>query len=186
MPVGIQGVRNWQTWRTDITAADTFITEFKPADYDSTKGISVHPFTAIVVLPLGVGDDGDGLDMRITGFMTAAIKGGSGPGPGMPLVHATLTLGAVGAASWLPVSENTAGPLWTARAWDFFKEYSSTGKYEVSGFVEHPTAVLNQRAFIMPTMGFTNLMLEVDTFTGASAITFFGMLWRGVSKEGAI
>ena len=183
MPYGIQGVMNWQTWRTEVSAADTGITTFEPTDLSATKSISVTPYTAIILLPLVVGDAvaADAVDVKIIGYMASHVE--KGAGPGQALWFATLK---VPAAS--PVSMSSAIPLsdgaWVSRNWTFFEDADFTSKYDEVSSVEIGGTVSKQLSILLPTVGYTTLMMEITSLTGTNPV--FGCMWRGVSKEGAI
>ncbi len=183
MSVGIQGVMNWQTWQGPFAASHTAVTEFEPGDLVAAQSISATPYTAIMFLPLVVGDTvaSDTVDVKIIGYMASHVENGAGPG--QALWFATLK---VPAAS--PVGMTSARPLsdgkWQARDWTFFEDADFTGKYDEVSSTEIGGTVSKQLSILLPTVGYTTLMMEITNLTGSTPI--FGCMWRGVSKEGAI
>jgi len=183
MPTGIQGVMNWQTWITEISAAHTAITTFEPGDLVAAQSISVTPWTAIVFLPLVVGDAvaADAVDVKIIGYMASHVENGAGPG--QALFFSTLKVPAASPTSMSSAIPLTDGP-WVSRNWTFFEDADFTSKYNAVSSVEIGGSVSKQLSILLPTVGYTTLMMEVTNLTGTNPV--FGCMWRGVSKEGAI
>lgn len=181
--LGIQGVTNWQTWRTEVSAADTGITTFEPGDLSGAKSISVATYTAIMLVPLVVGDAvaSDTVDVKIIGYMASHVE--QGAGPGQALWFATLKVPAASPVSMSSAIPITDGP-WKSRNWTFFEDADFTGKYDEVSSVEIGGTVSKQLSILLPTVGYTTLMMEITNLTGTNPV--FGCMYRGVSKEGAI
>lgn len=185
MPVGIQGVMSWQSWRTEVTADDTVLnTTFEPGDLVLAEAagqvISVDTFTAIMIFPLAIGDDGDDAVLKIIGYMASHTPGGGGPG--MVLWTGTIAVGAVVMSAATPHVDGK----WSSGNWGFIKTIVQTADATSAVELASPTTTPTQMCLLFPTVGFTRLVMEVTDIGAATELHRFGCLWRGVSKEGAI
>lgn len=118
----------------------------------------------------------------------------NGPGPGQILYKArlnfgtTINEGAVWDSDDVPVFND---PTWTARRWaelglDSY-DVTTAGFYDAVSVIKIGSAggadAAQHTSLLVPCAGYSHLLLEVD---GISAVTDFGVLWRGNSKEGVI
>lgn len=194
MSVGIQGVMNWQTWQGPFSASHTAVTEFEPGDLVAAQSVSVTPYTAIMFMPLCVDtDDNEFIDIKMIGYMASHTE--SGAGPGQPLFFGRLTAGDV-------VMSSDARPLsdgkWKEGVWRFFDtlDVTTTVWFNDNAVDFRGSAASGgsgQGSLLIPTLGYTTLMLEVLDPGGSDGLTAdggsmdqFQAMWRGVSKEGAL
>ena len=192
MPVGIQGVLNWQTWQGPFTAAHTAITTFEPGDKVAAQSISVTPYTAIMFLPLCLADDDEVIDIKVIGYMAPHVE--TGAGPGQPLFFGQITASDVVMSSAQPLTDGK----WASANWRFFDaiDLITTIWFDDVTIVERGSVASGgsgQISFLIPTLGYTELMLEVLDPGGSGgfvadggSMTSFEAVWRGVSKEGAL
>lgn len=167
-----QGFQQWQTMRY-VTAEDTALTDYKPADVTATvkgKMTSVHPATVIAVRFLGKGDENDTAIVLFSGWMHPDRT--HGPGPGHRFYKATVIMGS---KSWagIPLTDGAWGASATWREAD-----TITSSVDHTGAQELVTA--NQESILLlPTLGYSHLLLEVlDIGVEATEVTTLGVMWR--------
>ncbi len=193
--MSIQGYRQWQTARV-ITTEDTLLTDYKPADVTAAvfaKMISVHPATAIMLRVLGKDTDNDSAELVISGWM--AKEEPKGVGPGHRLWRGKIQLGS---KSWagVPLDDGMWGASATWFEVDIWDDTTSAADYDmveatVLGFdAVAPSStrlsdpIANQEScLLLPTLGYSHLLLEIRDIGGAGEMTEIGLLWRPVDFE---
>jgi len=181
---------NWQTWQGPFTAVHTPITTFEPGDHVPAQSISVTPYTAIQFMPLCLADDDEIIDIKVIGYMSPHVENGAGPG--QPLFFGQLTAGDVVMTAAVPLTDGK----WAEGAWRFFDtiDVATTIWFDDVSISFRGSAASGgsgQGSILIPTLGYTELMLEVLDPAGASngfggSMTSFQAMYRGVSKEGAL
>lgn len=179
----IQGLKQWQTARAPITTEDTPLTDYKPSDFTDAvqqKSISVHPATAVILRVLGKDADNDTIVLIVSGWMDPNSE--KGPGPGHRLWRGEVKLGS---KSWadVPLGDGkwVTGTWQEADTYDFFTDaadYDMVGA-TVLDAVQAPDLIINQEAcLILPTLGYSHLLLEILNMNAAGEMTEVGILWR--------
>lgn len=172
----LNGIRTWRTWRVAETEDGTAVQAgLGPDDYPSANVISVHPYTQIALRAYGADTDNDDATVRITGWMDNITP--TGPGPGQILFHSEIIIGATN-FNERPVAD---GRWPSATAWFEVDDW-------VTGVIENAAIAYLRTAgastiLLLPTLGYTNLWLEIINLGAATEMTKLGVLWRPVSKE---
>lgn len=172
------GALQWQTWRIAATE-DTLLTDYKPADITTVavkkKMIGVYPASAIIIKAFGKDTDGDSATVVISGWMDQGrAKGG---GPGQRLWRGQLLCGSK-SFSHIPLGDEHWGAAATWFDVDTWDEGAASG-YDIAGASR--LEVANQEcALILPTLGYTHLLLEVRDLDSANEMTEIGFIWRPV------
>lgn len=176
---GILGTRTWKTWTRGIVSSDdSLLTKFKPSEFAVAKAVAVYPDTAIALRIYGRDTNNDTATIVISGWMDPDTR--SGVGAGQVLWKGMVTLGSI-TFTEKPLNDsrwNKDSAWFEVDTWD-----SSTGSNASSSIVQSGG---NQSILIMPTLGYTRLMLEVADLGGAGEMTELGVLFRPVSKDGVI
>lgn len=150
-----------------MTATDTLLTNYEPGDLTaavrSGKMISIHPATAIVMMAMGTNAANEQADFVISGWMDPNLA----PGPGFRLIDGHFILGSksTGAAKE-PI------PGWGADTWLHADIWA-----EVTTSVANTTplnTVNRESLLLLPTYGFTHLLLEFNVLT----TTQVSVAWR--------
>ena len=118
----------------------------------------------------------------------------TGAGPGQPLFFGQLTASDVVMTAAVPLTDGK----WTSSNWRFFDGLDVTTTVWFDDVTVVPrgsdaSGGSGQLSILIPTLGYTELMLEVLDPGGAAgfvadggSMTSFQVMWRGVSKEGAL
>lgn len=171
------GFLQWQTWRI-VASDDTLLTDYKPADLTAAvkaKTIGVYPATAIIVRAFGKDTDNDSATVVISGWMDVGLK--KGGGPGQRLWRGQLLCGSK-SFSHAPLNDGKWGAAATWFDVDTWNEGATSG-YDLAGASR--LEIANQEcALILPTLGYTHLLVEVTDLDGANEMTEIGFVWRPV------
>lgn len=175
----IIGIKQWQTARAPITSDDTFLTDYKPADAAGAlaRMISVHPATGVALRILGKDTDADDATIAISGWMAPDR---TGTGPGQRLWEGVVTLGS---KSWsgIPLDDHDK---WGAAAATWFEvdTYTLTADHDPMSIpiIEIPN---KEACILVPTLGYTHLLLEIKDLGGVGEMTECGIIYRQVDFE---
>jgi len=181
----IQGLKQWQTARAPITTEDTFLTDYKPADFTAAvqaKSISVHPATAVFLRVFGRDANEDSVELIISGWMDPNSE--KGPGPGHRLWRGLVELGS---KSWtgVPLGDGK----WDSKTWQEADTYDfeASLNYDMCGCSALDSVnasgdpVTNKEAgLIIPTLGYTHLLLEIGDMNDTGEMVECGILWRQI------
>lgn len=172
--MNLSQVTQWQTARV-VTAADTPLTDYRPAELTTAvkaKMFSVAPASGILLLPLAIGNDNHTNVIQLSGWMDPNKPHTSGPGIHL-LTGCTITLGT---SVWGTTDVPLADGKWVTGVYRFADTFTITAN--ACGAVEFDASASNRRAMLLiPTLGFTHLLLEVSTLNS----TKIGFLWRPIS-----
>lgn len=175
----IIGIKQWQTARAPVTSDDTLLTDYKPADAAAAlvRMIAVHPATAIALRVLGKDTDGDDATLTISGWMD---PGRSGQGPGQRIYTAVVTLGS---KSWsgIPLDDHNR---WGAAAATWFEADTFTAVTDHDPMSIPVIEIPNKEAcLLIPTLGYTHLLLEITDLGGVGEMTECGLIYRQIDFE---
>jgi hypothetical protein len=184
MSQSTSGVQQWQTWRVGTETDGALLTDYKPSDLNATylsRMISIHPGTVIALRAMGLGGDGHGIQIVISGWMNPhrRQRGQLSSGPGQRLWRGNLLLGATvwGAADVPFFDRPTDWPSGVYREVNNWNS-GSGGGYDYPGVTKIGTGSAHLMV-LLPTLGYTHLLME---FTGpADAVTIatrLGVVWR--------
>jgi len=204
MAIGIQGVTQWQPWRTDVTAADSTNLITAAASFPShiwtpgtntlkapmeARSVSVHPFTAIMLSGFFVDGGTATSTIEIWGCMMPDSK--RGPGPAMKIYEADLVDTGITVTNWssadtpLYDGENQLGTAGTYRSWAFpaapeveYAEAIGGGDTHIGASTDYTCSMV-----MLSTLGFSRLIMQIPA---VAAVTRQMFMWRGISKEGVI
>lgn len=164
----------WRTLRAVVTATDTLLTNYKPADVSATvlgKAINVEPATAILLRAFGRATAGLIADVVFTGFGSASTERGHGMGHRLWRGRLTLGTKATGA---IPHNDGRWGADidWLeVHDWD----HTLGSGYNPASATK--IAVANQESvLILPTLNYTTILMEVAPTT--LDMLGLGVLWR--------
>lgn len=186
---GTSPYTQWQTARAGITAVDTLLINYKPADVSAAvrgKMFSVHPATAILLRGFGVGSSNDSGSFIVSGWMKMdrpRVGGAQSCGPGHRLFRGAFILGAKSLAGDLP-SEDKKWPAGTYLEIDTFDPALGSG-YNPVGATRIEQAD-QESVLLIPTLGYTDILIEIPSLTLVGAPTKIGFLWRPATVGGVI
>lgn len=175
--------RRWQTLRAPILAAakDTAIGPPLPASKFTAavrlKCVGVSPAMAIIIRGFGTDADAEAVSpINVYGIMDPNSESGRGMGPAQLLWSGGATLGNTPFAAAEKVIDGDG--KWTAGTW---LEVDTWADVDDQVGVTYLNSTNKQGAVIIPTVGYTNLFVEIvgTTFTMAS----FGMIWRPITMS---
>lgn len=173
---GLSGITQWRTWRSQVAAADTQLSDYKPADLTAAvraaKMIGVHPASVIGIRFFGTDAANEAAGVVISGWMDPGKPGGSGIG------H-RLWDGDVILGSFKPDVAPVEDKKWDASG--YFEVDTITAATDWVGARELVSTNISSM-LILPTLGYTHLLLEfVTTFSVAE----IGAIWRPLNMGGS-
>lgn len=166
---------HWQTLRKQVTANDTLLANgYKPSELTAAvqaKGRNIHPATAVLIAAYAKGNNNGTFKATFSGWMDPRTGGHEqGPGPGIRLYQAVVTLGNRTFADQI-----VANGEWGASAtWRIADTWEDGADYDLVGVTEFEVADQDS-LILLPTLGFTFLLVEVTALTN---VTEVGFLWR--------
>lgn len=173
----------WRTLRAVVTASDTLLTNYKPADLTASvvqnKTADIEGYTAIALRAFGRATAGLLADVVFTGFGNASAARGFGMGH--RLWRGRLTLGAK-ATGAVPHNDGKWG---TDTDWLEVHDWDHT-----LGSGYNPVSATKIRAadqesiLLLPTLNYTTILMEVAPTT--FNMLGLGVLWRPAFMGGMI
>ena len=180
----LQGISSWRTWRR-ISSEDTLVTDFKPANYAAAKSIRLDDGTSAIAMR-GFGKDADNETaiIVVSGWMSTPSAGGVGPG--QQLWRGQALLGSRSSAM-IPLADAPGSSPWGASAtWFEVDTWDPTVPNGLNACVGTMFDGGNQSLLILPTLGYTALMLEIGDLGTGAEMAEIGVLWRPVSRAGVV
>lgn len=171
--------QRWQTWRTEISSADTQLTNYNQADLtDAVKAkmIDVTGYPAFAFRILGTDTDGDKLVSPTISAWMDPFREDAGPGIRVWAGHATALVLGSKKFTGVPLDDGK----WTSREW--FEVDTYTAAIDILG-VEIQVSANKEGQVIMPTYGFTHFLLEIPSLAGGSTnVDIVGVMWRPIPQ----
>jgi hypothetical protein len=186
---GTSPYTQWQTARAGVVAVDTPLTNYKPADLTAAvraKMFSIHPATAILLRAFGIGSNNDSGSFILSGWMKPdkpRIGGVQSCGPGHRLFRGAFILGNKSLGGGLP-SEDKKWLAGTYLEVDTFDPALGSG-YNPVGATRLEQAD-QESVLLVPTLGYTDILIEVPSLTLVGSVTNIGFLWRPATVGGVI
>ena len=177
------GITQWQTWRL-VSTDDTFLTDYKAADVTDAvkkKMIGIYPATAIIIRAFGKDTNADDATVVISAWMD--ISKPKGGGPGHRLWRGSLICGSK-SYSHAPLGDGKWGSADTWFDVDTFN-VAAAGGYDMAGATRLDSVFVGGTAdqesvLLLPTLGYTHLLIEVIDLGGAAEMTEIGFIWRPI------
>ena len=156
----ISNIKQWRLWR-DVVVKDTFLTDYKPADFDSvvqSKSVYALPGTVLAVRAWGLGSVGWDNTIRFSGWMDPNSSRGSGPGQVLWAGNTQLGTRVFSSADVL----YTGGSPQTWRTVDRFATgsaslYANPSVLGGGGIPAHDDSL-----FLLPTLGYPYILCEIN------------------------
>jgi hypothetical protein len=173
--------KQWTTARGVVTSDDTLISDFSPAQYDATMAFDVNEAPAVLLRGFGYesgASDNKTATMVISGWMDSGATGGVGVG--QPLWRGTITLGGTSAAG-VPTADNQWDDSNDWNEVDTWDSAVTNGHNSCGAIVIGERGVDEQSALLLPTLGYSKLMVEYTDLTGATEMDEVGLVYRPIS-----
>ena len=175
-------IGQWQKWRSDVVADDTFSTNYAPAEYaalTASKVVSVKPWSMVAVRAWGKAAASKTATVRISGWMAYnATRGDSHAGPGQVLWTGVCTTGAI-TFTERPIKDQN----FTETAWFEVSDWSAVASGDFNACNARQIREGGQCMLLIPTCGYCELLLEVKDLAGAGEMTAFGAAWHPMEPE---
>ncbi len=182
----------WQNARAPTDSSDTPLTNYEQADLVTAvknKMIGVKPYSAVMLRAFGTNAGNEAADVIVSGWMHPFTQ--TGANFGHRLVRMLVTLGGKNVAKPPSNLPDAAGKKWAASGTAYFEadtfDPSAANDYDMVGITRLDTSMTDgivdqEAAVIVPTLGYTHLLIEIVLGTAAS----MGLVWRPVGKDGVI